>query len=81
MLIPTFRDTSLYRIPLWAYNSTAGRFLNKATDEDEIEEEEAEEEVANSSSSGAESFEVLEKVKTTAANGKPAKKAKKNARR
>lgn len=58
-----------------------GRFLNKAEVEDEAEEGEGGEEVA-SSSSGADDFEVLEKVKTTAqnGNGKAVRRSKKSAR-
>jgi hypothetical protein len=60
------KDTALYRVPLWAYNRTAGRFLNKPTSDSESE---LDEEEPASSSSGADDFEVLEKVKTTAQNG------------
>lgn len=60
------RDTALYRMPIWAFNRTVGRFLNKAQAEEDSEEEEA---AATSSSSGADDFEVLEKVKTTEQNG------------
>jgi hypothetical protein len=47
-----------------------------------IEGDAEEEEVAESSSSGADDFEVLEKVKTTAQNGtgKATKRSKKSAR-
>jgi hypothetical protein len=60
------KDTALYRVPVWAYNRLTGKFLKKpASDaESDISEEEV-----PSSSSGAEDFEVLEKVKTTAQNG------------
>jgi len=59
-------DTALVKVPIWAYNISVGRFLNKTPVE---EEDEAEEEEAASSTSGTDDFEVLEKVKTTAQNG------------
>jgi len=52
-------------VPIWAYNRVAGRFVKKS----EEEETDVSEEDVPSSSSGAEDFEVLEKVKTTAQNG------------
>lgn len=63
---PTIKDTALVRVPIWIINKAMSRFLSKpSTDSDsDIEEDEA-----PSSSSGAEDFEVLEKVKTTAPNG------------
>lgn len=74
------RDTALYRVPIWAYHRTIGRVLNKAPVDEEIEEEE--EPLISSSSSGAEDFEVLEKVKTTAqnGNGKAVRRNKKSSR-
>jgi len=75
---PTVRDTALYRLPIWAYDRLTSRFLNKPSSEDESDIEEDE---IPSSSSGAEDFEVLEKVKTTAPNGNgKAVKRKKNNR-
>ena len=68
LLQPTFKDTALYRVPIWAYNRTASRYLNKAPIKEDDEEEEGED-TPPSSSSGADDFEVLEKVKTTAPNG------------
>jgi hypothetical protein len=57
----------LYRVPIWAFDSTAGRFLNRsAVNEEEDGEGEEEEGVEDDR---AEDFEVLEKVKTTAPNG------------
>ena len=63
---PTIRDTALVRVPIWIFNRATARFLNKPStgEESDIEDDEA-----PSSSSGADDFEVLEKVKTTAANG------------
>ena len=60
------KNTALVRVPIWVFNRTVSRFLNKAEVEEEIEEGEEE---GASSSSGADDFEVLEKVKTTAQNG------------
>jgi hypothetical protein len=60
------KDTALYRVPVWAYNSIASRFLKNPPSE---EESEIEEDEVPSSSSETEDFEVLEKVKTTAPNG------------
>jgi hypothetical protein len=60
------KDTALYRLPIWAYNRVTGRFVKKSSEE---EESDISEEDVPSSSSGAEDFEVLEKVKTTAQNG------------
>lgn len=71
------RETALFRLPIFAFNKTIGRVLNKTPVEEEYEEvEEA------SSSSGADDFEVLEKVKTTAinGNGKATRRNKKNGR-
>jgi hypothetical protein len=76
---PTIRDTALYRVPIWIYNRAAGRLSKKAsTDEDsDIEDDEP-----VSSSSGADDFEVLEKVKTGAQNenGKAVRRNRKSAR-
>jgi hypothetical protein len=76
---PTIKDTALYRVPIWAFNRTAGRFLSTPSAEHDVE---VEEEEAASSSSGADDFEVLEKVKTTAqnGNGKAVKRNKKSSR-
>jgi len=79
---PTIRDTALYRIPLWAYGQTAGRFLRKPNAEyEDISDAEMEvEEVAGDND--AEDFEVLEQVKTSAqnGNGKAVRRNKKNIR-
>jgi len=66
-------------VPVWAFNHTAGRFLSKPSAEEDVE---VEEEEVGSSSSGADDFEVLEKVKTTAqnGNGKAVKRNKKSSR-
>jgi hypothetical protein len=74
------KDTALYRVPIWAYNRTIGRFLNKARADEDVDEEE--EPLLSSSSSSAEDFEVLEKVKTTAqnGNGKAVRRNKKSSR-
>ncbi|KAF1987692.1 hypothetical protein K402DRAFT_392496 [Aulographum hederae CBS 113979] len=37
---PTFQDTVLIRLPLWAYNSTLGRFLGKTADEPVVGDDE-----------------------------------------
>jgi hypothetical protein len=64
---PTLRDTALYRVPIWAYSRSAGRFLNKPSPTEESDEEG---DVQNTESSDdVEDYEVLEKVKTTAQNG------------
>lgn len=78
---PTIKDTALFRAPVWAYNKTVGRLLNKAP----VEEEEFDDEVEAGdapSTDEADDFEILEKVKTTAQNGssKAAKKSKKSVR-
>ncbi|CAG8952588.1 hypothetical protein HYFRA_00009694 [Hymenoscyphus fraxineus] len=65
---PTIRDTALVRVPIWAFNITAGRFLGKSSSPEEFDDE-VDGENPSSSSSGADDFEVLEKVKTTAPNG------------
>ena len=52
---------------MWAINRTVGRVLGKAPVEEEQDEED--EVTPSDSSSGAEDFEVLEKVKSTAPNG------------
>jgi hypothetical protein len=77
LLQPTLKDTALYRVPIWAYKRIAGRVLKKSSEE---EESDIEEDEVPSSSSGAEDFEVLEKVKTTApnGNGKAVKRKKSN---
>ena len=72
---PTFKDTAVVRLPLWAYRLTLGRFLSKrakdvAEDEDEeateveaLENDDAESEPGKPtpSSGSAEDFELLEK--------------------
>lgn len=63
---PTIKDTALYRMPIWAFTRTVGRLLNKAQAEEDLEEEEGD---VTSSNSGADDFEVLEKVRTTEPNG------------
>ncbi|KAM3074401.1 hypothetical protein ACMFMG_002792 [Clarireedia jacksonii] len=79
---PTIKDTALVRFPKWTFNLAVGRFLNKPSKEQEYEEVEEEEAASLSSSSGADDFEVLEKVKTTATNGngKAIRRNKKNVR-
>ncbi|KAF4627670.1 hypothetical protein G7Y89_g10485 [Cudoniella acicularis] len=64
---PTIKDTALYRVPIWAYNLVLGRHIHKAPVEEDSDI--SEEDVPSSGSSGADDFEVLEKVKTTAQNG------------
>lgn len=72
------RQTALFRLPIFVFNKTINRVLNKAPVGEEYEEIE---EVASNSSS-TDDFEVLEKVKTTATNGngKATKRSKKNGR-
>jgi hypothetical protein len=76
---PTIRDTALYRVPIWIYNRAAGRLSKKGSTE---EESDIEDDEPASSSSGADDFEVLEKVKTGAQNenGKAVRRNKKSAR-
>jgi len=64
---PTVKDTALVRVPVWAYETITSRFLKKKEAADEDSDLDAEDTPA--SSSGAEDFEVLEKVRTTAENG------------
>lgn len=75
------KDTALWRVPKWVYRLSVGRFLNKdqATEEDD-EEDSEEQQNTPTSSSGAEDFEVLEKVKTTSQteNGKAIRRKKSN---
>jgi len=80
---PTLRDTALYRVPIWAFNRTAGRYLNKAPIEEGEDDEDEAIDTPASTGSGADEFEVLEKVKTTAANGsgKAVRRNKKTSRR
>ncbi|KAM7199277.1 hypothetical protein V8F33_004525 [Rhypophila sp. PSN 637] len=72
---PTFRDTAVVRLPLWAYRRTLGRFLSKGASEDgeyeDFAEDDQEEDVSDNSSepgkntpssgSAGEDFELLEK--------------------
>ncbi|KAL0938662.1 J domain-containing protein C2E1P5.03 [Colletotrichum truncatum] len=64
---PTIQDTALVRLPIWAYNRTIGRVLNKNTEEVDFETEEldsddgAPAQHTPSSDSAAEDFELLEK--------------------
>ncbi|RDW64182.1 putative endoplasmic reticulum located J-protein ERJ5 [Coleophoma crateriformis] len=71
---PSIKDTALVRFPVWVFNQSAGRFLNKAPAEDASSEEGGE--ATPSSSDAEEDFEVLEKVKTSSYNGKSLKKKK-----
>ncbi|KAH8602730.1 hypothetical protein B0O99DRAFT_499481 [Bisporella sp. PMI_857] len=64
---PTIKDTALYRIPVWAYHRATNRSFKKAAVDENYIDEEVED--TPSSSSSADDFEVLEKVKTTAENG------------
>ncbi|RFU31356.1 hypothetical protein B7463_g4972, partial [Scytalidium lignicola] len=76
---PTIKDTALYRLPIWAYKTLLGRIRGTSNfdstphtlgqKQDESSDDENGAAVTPSSSSGAEDFEVLEKVKTTAQNG------------
>ncbi|CZR51228.1 probable ERJ5 Endoplasmic Reticulum located J-protein [Phialocephala subalpina] len=74
---PTIKDTALYRVPIWAYNSVVGRFSKKSESDDEDEEFEEEQ---NPPSSSSDDFEVLEKVKTSSQNenGKAIRRKKSN---
>ncbi|KAK4150662.1 hypothetical protein C8A00DRAFT_45983 [Chaetomidium leptoderma] len=73
---PTFKDTAVVRLPLWAYQMTLGRLVPKRADDDEAEydgedltevevldNEDADSEPgkATPSSGSAEDFELLEK--------------------
>ncbi|KAF8854974.1 hypothetical protein BDZ45DRAFT_563464, partial [Acephala macrosclerotiorum] len=77
---PTIKDTALYRVPIWAYNSVLRRFSKKSETEDSDEEVEEQQDTPPSSSSGAEDFEVLEKAKTSSQNenGKAIRRKKSN---
>ncbi|KAK4224800.1 hypothetical protein QBC38DRAFT_484683 [Podospora fimiseda] len=64
---PTFRDTAVIRLPIWAFNSTVGRLLPKRADTNAEEYEEVAEADSDSepgkhtpNSTGSE-FELLEK--------------------
>ncbi|KAG9248322.1 hypothetical protein BJ878DRAFT_532002 [Calycina marina] len=77
---PGLTDTALVRLPRWAVRTAYNRIFNRGAEADI--EEFLEEEDRPSSSSGADDFEVLEKVKTTAPNGNDkVVKRKKSARR
>ncbi|KAF6806202.1 J domain-containing protein C2E1P5.03 [Colletotrichum sojae] len=74
---PTIRDTALVRLPIWAYNRTIGRALNKnAPEELEFEGEELDSDDGEpvqhtpSSDSAAEDFELLEKSTDSLAKAK-----------
>lgn len=65
------------RLPLWAFNSVISRFSPKSSQSDDDQDSVDEEmDTPGTSSSGAEDFEVLEKVKTTAQNGSKDKAVK-----
>jgi hypothetical protein len=75
------KDTALWRVPKWAYSASVGRFLNKSEPAEEDDEDDSEEQQNTpTSSSGAEDFEVLEKVKTNSQteNGKAIRRKKSN---
>ncbi|UKZ77145.1 hypothetical protein TrVFT333_004864 [Trichoderma virens FT-333] len=87
LLQPTFRDTAVVRVPLWIFQSTAGRFLSKGSANAETDELEEDSDVPQhtppSSESAGEDFEMLDKstdslskVKTSGAQqgGKPVKR-------
>jgi hypothetical protein len=85
------KDTALYRVPIWVYNLTAGRFLHKANENskhDETSSDEEDEPAAEADdgdgTDGVEDFEILDKVRTTAPNGvitgKAVKRNKKSAK-
>ncbi|KAI1002515.1 hypothetical protein K3495_g5682 [Podosphaera aphanis] len=77
---PTMRDTALFRLPFWIYNSISDRVLRSmppiSSDDFEVKDEAS---AANSSSS--ENFEVLEKVQKTAPNGTSRTASKKKSRK
>jgi hypothetical protein len=81
---PTIKDTALYRVPLWAFNLVAGRFLSKKDVDGEYSGDEFDENAEAGSGEDADDFEVLEKVKTSAqngtGNGKAVRRNKKNGR-
>jgi hypothetical protein len=71
---PTFKDTAVVRLPLWAYQVTLGRFISKRADDAEYDDDEITEGEAldiddadsepgkpTPSSGSAEDFELLEK--------------------
>ncbi|KAK4132093.1 hypothetical protein BT67DRAFT_407653 [Trichocladium antarcticum] len=68
---PTFKDTAVVRIPLWAYQLTVGRLISKRTDDSEydgddaevldLDEEDSESGKHTPSTGSGEDFELLEK--------------------
>ncbi|KAL6695868.1 hypothetical protein J3F84DRAFT_372237 [Trichoderma pleuroticola] len=88
LLQPTFKDTAVVRVPVWIFQSTAGRFLpqssvNAETDETAEEDSDVPQHTPPSSESAGEDFEILSKstdslskVKTSGAQqgGKPVKR-------
>ncbi|KAH6650360.1 hypothetical protein F5144DRAFT_42422 [Chaetomium tenue] len=69
---PTFKDTAVVRLPLWAFQLTLGRFISKRADEEEYDDELEAEELdhddedsepgkATPSSGSGEDYELIEK--------------------
>lgn len=74
---PTWKSTALYRAPVWAYNLTAGRFLNKSITKDENIN--SDEDGASDSPATEEEYEVVDRTKISEPNGtgKAVKRSKK----
>lgn len=75
---PTIKDTALWRVPIWAYDASVGRFLNKPELPEDEDDSSEEQQNTPTSSSDTEDFEVLEKVKTNSQieNGKAVRRKK-----
>ncbi|KAK3300755.1 uncharacterized protein B0H64DRAFT_381781 [Chaetomium fimeti] len=69
---PTFKDTAVVRLPIWAFQLTLGRFISKRTNDEEYDDELEVEEMDNDdedsepgkatpSSGSADDFELIEK--------------------
>jgi hypothetical protein len=69
---PTFKDTAVVRLPIWAFQLTLGRFISKRTNDEEYDDELEVEELDNDdedsepgkatpSSGSADDFELIEK--------------------
>ncbi|KAH0499464.1 hypothetical protein TgHK011_006661 [Trichoderma gracile] len=66
LLQPTFKDTAVVRVPVWAFRSTVGRFLPKGaaqaeTEETHEEDSDAAQNTPPSSESAGDDFEILDK--------------------
>lgn len=61
---PTFRDTAVFRVPIWFFNKTVGRFVTKeeaeAAVQDSADESDTQQHTPGTDSAG-EDFEMLDK--------------------